>query len=310
MRKNTVITLGASFVFGVLAVALARGWINDAIESEYNKSAVSSAVSQSLDAKMVPVLVMDGDQSFGDRLTPDLVRVESVPEDMVPLGAYASKEALFLQDGAQTIVLTRLLRNEVILPHKISGPGAKGSLSALISAGKRAFAVRINDVAGVAGYITPGDHVDVLYVRDQDSRRNGNNLISDVLLQNIKVLGVDQNMDKMSAAPDVGKTVTLEVTGAEAQKLQLAMDAGKINMSLRSLGDVEETQTSTIRQSQLVKRADKQALAPKKRVYKPKAKNPGPTDSIAKITVFRGEIEDQVNVIKEGETFSTATQGG
>jgi len=207
VRQSTIITLGASVAFGVFAVFLARGWINDAIRDEYSRRGPSPAQPSSHSIATIPVVVVDADMNFGDVLSPALLKIVDYPAEAVPVGVYESLNNIFVDTNQNTVVLRHMARNEPVLD------------SVLISEGMRAVSVRVNEVAGVAGFIMPGDFVDVLYTRDDTTRRNGNNLKSDILLQNVKVLGIDQDLNDMASTPSVAKTVTLEVANIDAQKL-------------------------------------------------------------------------------------------
>lgn len=309
MRRSTVITLGASVAFGAMAVFLARSWINDAIRDEYSKRVPSqNAAVAKMAIDTVPVVVAVDGLNFGDLISPDALRVVEYPRDAVPEGTYETINQIFVDPSQPTIVLRHMSRNEAVLNYKISGPGARGSLSALIGDGMRAVSVRVSDVSGVSGFIMPGDYVDVIYTRDEESRRNGNNLKSDILLQHIRVLGIDQDLSELTDVPSVVKTVTLEVSNIDAQKLSLAQDAGKISLTLRRAGDTTIDQTRSVQQNSIL--ANKQNVVryvkPKPRAYaKPASK---PSSNLAEITIFRGEEKDQVKVIKDPET-ETKTNG-
>ncbi|NNE59153.1 MAG: Flp pilus assembly protein CpaB [Hellea sp.] len=299
MRQSTIITLGASVAFGVFAVVLARGWINDAIKDEYSKRVVpvNQVVGTPSGADMVSVIIVDADLNFGDVLTRDMLRVAEFPKDAVPVGAYETMNSIFVNPVQPTVVLRRMARNEAVLDYKISGPGARGSLSALINEGMRAVSVRVTDVSGVAGFVMPGDYVDVIYTRDEEVRRNGNNLKSDVLLQNVKVLGIDQDLNNDSELPSVVKTVTLEVSNVDAQKLHLAEDAGKLGLALRRAGDTQIQPVKTVQQQSILSNPQKAApVRTARRIYGAPKKTPS---NLAEITVFRGEKRDQVQVIKD-----------
>src|SRR3546814_6537331 len=113
------------------------------------------------------------------------------------------------------LVLRTLEVNEPVLENKISGFGGKASLAAILSPEMHAVTIRVNDVAGVAGFVLPGDRVDVLLTRDRTGGEGGNvanNLITDVLLQNVKVLGIDQDANQEKDKPSDAKAVTLEVS--------------------------------------------------------------------------------------------------
>ena len=299
MRQSTIITLGASAAFGVLAVILARGWINDAIQDEYARrsSSPDAAVQMSAPVNSVPVVVVTADLGFGDVLTPDMLKVVDFPEDAIPMGTYETMNSIFVDPSKPTIVLRRIAKHEAVLDYKISGPGARGSLSALINDGMRAVSIRVTDFSGVSGFVMPGDYVDVIYTRDEESRRNGNSLESDLLLQNIKVLGIDQDLNDTSDVPVIVRTVTIEVSNQDAQKLHLAQDAGKLSLTLRRAGDTSTEKTITIKQDSILGTPQKVVR------YVPR---PASTKAVkaedsrrAEVTIIRGESRDQVKVIKE-----------
>ncbi len=308
MRRSTVLSLGASVAFGVFAVIMAKSWINDAIRDEYSRHA-KPATGFTADfnrAEVVPVVVATRNLNFGDRLSPEVLRVVEYPADAIPSGTYETMNQIFVDPAKPTVVLRRMAENEAVLDYKISGPGARGSLSALIGEGMRAVSVRVSDVTGVSGFVMPGDFVDVIYTRDEESRRNGNNLKSDVLLQNIRVLGIDQDLNEMTNVPSVVKTVTLEVSNQDAQKLHLAQDAGKISLTLRSAGDTMIEQTASVLQQSILANQQRSVVRP---VAKRVASTPKPKSNtrsrLAEVTIFRGEERDQVQVLKDPtETLS------
>ncbi len=279
-------------------MVLARGWINDAIRDEYSKrNSQQDALMVNAPADVVPVVVLNSDLNFGDVLSPDVLRVAEFPIDAVPEGTYETINSIFVDPSQATIVLRRMARNEAVLTYKISGPGARGSLSALINEGMRAVSVRVNEVAGVAGFVMPGDFVDVIYTRDDQSRRNGNDLKSDILLQNIKVLGIDQDLNDQTNTPNVVKTVTLEVTNTDAQKLHLAQDAGKLSLTLRRAGDAIIEQNKTIAQKSILKSQQKFVTVKPRYVRKNPVK--AKDSNLANVTIIRGDDKDQVQVLKE-----------
>jgi pilus assembly protein CpaB len=150
----------------------------------------------------------------------------------LPEGAFATKHDL-LKDGRRA-VLTALERNEPILKSKITGPGQAGTLSSLLEEGKRAVTVRVDDVRGVAGFIRPNDRVDVVLIRGEGGAAGGS--YSDIILQGVKVLAVDQLTGERTEQATVAKVVTLEVSPEDAQKIVLATNIGKLSLILRQAG--------------------------------------------------------------------------
>ena len=144
-------------------------------------------------------------------------------------------------------MLASIERNEPILRTKITGPGQKATLSAVIQDGMRAVTIRTNDVEGVAGFVLPGDHVDVLLTR-QSERATGMN---DVVIQNARVLAVDQLADDAADRPTVARAVTLEVDTVAAQKIALAASLGNLSLMLRRAGEQHMDATRRVTASDL-----------------------------------------------------------
>jgi pilus assembly protein CpaB len=171
--------------------------------------------------------------TLGTPLTEDSIQEIPWAARVVPAGSFTSKEALF-KDGRR-IALATIQENEPILTAQITGPGERASLSTLLDKDKRAITIRVDDVRGVAGFILPNDCVDVVLVRGAgDGYRSRQ---SDLLLQDVKVIAVDQIASQQKDNPVVAKAVTLEVTPHEAQKISLATNVGSLSLILRKAGD-------------------------------------------------------------------------
>jgi pilus assembly protein CpaB len=135
--------------------------------------------------------------------------------------------------GGKRVVLAAIEINEPILAVKITGPGQRATLSAVLHEGMKAVTIRVNDVEGVAGFVLPGDRVDIALTR-LDGKGGAT---TDVVLQNAQVLAIDQSADERTAAPSVAKSVTLEVDTVAAQKLGLAAQLGSLSLMLRKAGE-------------------------------------------------------------------------
>jgi pilus assembly protein CpaB len=143
-----------------------------------------------------------------------------------------SQIADLLKHGKR-VVLTAIEPNEPVLSVKITGPGQRATLSALVRPGMKAVTIRVNDVDGVGGFVLPGDHVDVALTRQVDKE----NASTQVVLQDARVLAIDQVADERVANPAVAKSVTLEVDTVAAQKLGLAGTVGTLSLLLRKAGE-------------------------------------------------------------------------
>jgi pilus assembly protein CpaB len=116
------------------------------------------------------------------------------------------------------------------------------ALSALVKPGMKAVTIRVNDVEGVGGFVLPGDHVDAVLTRQLEK----GNATTQVVLQNTRVLAVDQTADERAAKATVAKSVTLEVDTVDAQKLWLASSVGSLSLLLRKAGETAEIRTRKV----------------------------------------------------------------
>src|SRR5262249_19668552 len=209
------------------------------------------------------IVVVTAKVGFGTELTRENVTEIPWAAAKIPDGAFASKDALF-KDGRR-VVLTPMERSETVLASKITGPGQRASLSTLLQEGNRAVTVRVDDVRGVAGFVLPGDRVDVVLIRSE-SRSNGQTEnSSDILVQHVKVLAVDQLANERQEQATVAKAVTLEVTTEQAQKILLATNVGRLSLILRQAWESQPEAAKRITDADLglaVLRAPAPAAAP------------------------------------------------
>ena len=111
--------------------------------------------------------------------------------------------------------------------------------------------VRVDDVRGVAGFVLPGDRVDVVFIRSVNRPNGPAENISDVLLQHVKVLAVDQIVNERQETPKVAQAVTLEVATDQAQKIILATNIGKLSLILRQAGENHAASVRRVTESDL-----------------------------------------------------------
>jgi pilus assembly protein CpaB len=217
VRPNNVIILFLAIVMGGIAAFLARNWI----ESHSRAYAAGDSAGT--------IVVAAQPLGFGAEVSPDSITEIPWMAKSLPNGAFVAKEDL-LKDGRR-VVLSPVERGEPILRSKITGPGQRALLSALLDEGQRAVTLRVDDVRGVAGFILPGDFVDVVLIAEDGPPRREN--YSEILLQHLKVLAVDQLASERQEQPTVAKAVTIEATPEQAQKLLLATNIGKLSLILR-----------------------------------------------------------------------------
>jgi len=269
MRANTVIMIVLAGVFGVLAVVLANIWL----------ASQRSAMAESTGTQGNTVVVASVALKFGDALSADKLREIAWPASAVPAGAFKTTKDALAGDGTRQALQT-IGVNEPVLSSKITGPGQRATLSAVLGEGMKAVSIRVNDVLGVAGFVFPGDRVDVLLTRTERNAEGSDQSFVDVLLQSMKVLAVDQVADESKDSPTVVKSVTLEASTKDAQKLTLAAGAGQLSLALRqaaaSKGETTERVTLSdltgetpadvaARQAELDKKAAAEAAAAEER---------------------------------------------
>lgn len=226
MRVSTLIMIGFAAVFGLLAVFLAQVWLNNAADQRLK----SIEAQRKAAPPARTIVVASKPLRFGDELNASELREVAWPEDALPAGAFPKIADVLV---GKRIVLAAIDPNEAILKNKITGPGQRATLSAMLDDGMKAVTVRVNDVEGVAGFVLPGDHVDVLLTRNEKG-----STLTDVVAQNVRVLAIDQLADERTDKPSVVKAVTLEVGVTDGQKISLAATAGTLSLLLRKAGEM------------------------------------------------------------------------
>jgi pilus assembly protein CpaB len=229
MRIGTIASLAASAALGLGALAVARIWL----PSQTAKAAGPAGQG-------VPVVIAKGPIAYGAKVQATDLILTRLPADAAPPGAYTSIDQVMKADsGGAPVALAAMAPHEAILPAKLSGPGAKPTLAAMIGQGMRAYTIAVTEVAGGGGHILPGDRVDVLLTRDVSNGTapgGKNDLQTDIVMQDLKVLGMDLNVDPSSTKPAVAHTATLEVDAGDAERLALAAQAGTLSLALRRVG--------------------------------------------------------------------------
>jgi pilus assembly protein CpaB len=196
------------------------------------------------------VVVADVDLPVGTELRPEQLRAIAWPVSSLPQGAFKDPKLL---EGK--VAAVRVYKGEVILPTKLAGSENNTGLSALLPAGMRAVAVKVDDVVGVAGFIHPGDVVDVIAtLRTEGSAAT---MVSKVILQNIKVIAVGKELDNRAKSSDkvVQATVaTLMVDAEESERLALGASQGKLLLTLRGPADIDDVATRGVSPNTLLAR--------------------------------------------------------
>jgi pilus assembly protein CpaB len=214
----------------ILALALVMGGVSVFLVNTYLQQQVTERKSVG-SIKTAQVVVAKKDLTFGQKLDEESVMMVSYPTEAVPKDAFKSLSEV-LNAEKPAIALNDIKEREIILPAKISPHGARGGLPARIPEDMRAMTISVNEVKGVAGFVLPGDFVDVLHTTTVG--RRDDRPVTRVIKQNLQVLGVDQLSSDDSNEPKVVNAVTLLVTQRDGQRLTLAQRLGELNLLLRN----------------------------------------------------------------------------
>ena len=265
VKARGLVLVGISAVLGVIAVA----WVQ--------KPTVTPMAG-------TKVVVATATLQFGDRLLAKSLDVVDFPQTSVPQGAFNSIDQV-ASATENRVALRKIVRGEPILAGSISASGGKATLSTVLDKDMRALTIRVNDVNGVAGFVQPSDRVDVLLTRSGVRGEAGNeHPQTDILIQNVKVLAIDQDSSEQSEKPTVAKAVTLEVTPDDAQKLTLGSSVGSLSLALRNATNPEAVVSRSLSVADLVPQTAAVAPPPAVRVVKEKP----PAIEPKKIEIIRG----------------------
>jgi pilus assembly protein CpaB len=221
MKARTVLTLLVSLGIAGLAALIANTWISQRLGAAEATEELAQVVSAAVD---IPV---------GTRIEATHVRVLALPASAVTSGSITG-----LDEALGRVAVQPLYAGEILLQKRLAEYAGGGALAAVIEPGKRAVTVRVNDVIGVAGFLAPGSRVDVVATR---RAAEGHSNMSKTLVENLKVLAVDQTVSTDKNDPVVVRAVTLEVSPKEAEQLVKATEEGKVQLTLRNPLDVAVT---------------------------------------------------------------------
>ena len=218
-NKRLIIAVLAAVAFGLIAAVSVSRYLANA--QEYTKN-------------LSNVVIAKTDIEIGSRIIAEQLSVAQFPRNVAPDGTFTKIDEKLVG----RIAVTKISAREPITENRLAPEGAAAGLSAIIPEGYRAMNVRVDDVVGISGFIMPGTLVDVVVViepPDNSSRER----ISKIVLQNIKVLANGANLDKPKNEKEAErvKTVTLQVTPDQAEKLALASSEGRLQLVMRNSVD-------------------------------------------------------------------------
>jgi pilus assembly protein CpaB len=280
-------------VFIVLALAMTVGGVFAFATYRYVQNVPAAKPNAAIQTR--PVVIAVANLDLGASLRREDVRTIDWPAESVPAGAFSDVQEVIGRGLIQPVV-----QNEAILPSKLASKEAGAGLPPVIKPGYRALSVRVNDVIGVAGYVLPGTHVDVVATISPSAQPN--DVTSKIVLTDVEVLasGTKIERDTEQGKPIAVSVVTLLVDPAEVERLTLASTEGKIQLALRNPLDAMAPTTSGIRPAGLLGAIGARPVARVARVASvaaaPKPSAPAPTPTVE---IIRGDKRTEETVRQE-----------
>ncbi|MGR4068938.1 Flp pilus assembly protein CpaB [Halomonas sp. LR3S48] len=233
MKKKGVVTMfSVSLLMAGGAALIGMSWMQ---EQNQERDSLVEAGQVVVAALQIP---------FGTTVQASDLKTLRLPPDSVPPGSFNDIENVVGRVSNQVIYAGEILHEGRVAEH-LGG----SALAALLDPGKRAMSVRVDDVVGVAGFLLPGNRVDVVSTRNDGNR---NSVESKTVLQNLKVLAVDQIASQERDGPVIVRAVTLEVDPSQAETLVKATQEGKVQLTLRNPLDHEEKPDLLVAQRELL----------------------------------------------------------
>ncbi|MFK8067847.1 MAG: Flp pilus assembly protein CpaB [Gammaproteobacteria bacterium] len=175
-----------------------------------------------------PVIVAALEIPFGQKVEASHLKTIQWPGEIMPEGIFNDPATI-----VGKIANTKIMQNELVLNSRVVDEVGGSVLAAIVSPKMRAVTIRVNDVLGVAGFLLPGNQVDVLATRQEDNKRPE----TETILEGLKVLAVDQTASTEEDKPIVVRTVTVEALPEQAEHLVRASEEGTVQLVLRNPSD-------------------------------------------------------------------------
>jgi pilus assembly protein CpaB len=235
MRARTLLFLILAVGTAGLTATFVRGWMNAQQAAIAGKTAPAPVIAAA------EVLVAAHPMPAGTFIKVDDLSWQVWPEGKLADG-YVTKDKGSTDPFVGAVVKTGFQVGEPITEARVAKPGDRGFLAAVLSPGTRAVALSVTATSGVAGFVLPGDRVDILvtHVLPPDGKEKRTINATETALEDLRVIAIDQTTNDESKAAVLARTVTLEATPKQAEVLSLIDQMGKVSLALRSLSVVAQ----------------------------------------------------------------------
>ncbi|MCF6216087.1 MAG: Flp pilus assembly protein CpaB [Emcibacter sp.] len=241
---KSIVLIGVALVVAGITAVLARSLI-----SAPEPTTTSPQIVERIADSKMKILVASINMPVGHFIKPDDLVWQSWPDETVHESYVQQDSNITLDSFNGAVVRSATSSGEPILENRMVKPGNRGFMAAVLPTGKRAISIRITATTGNAGFVFPGDRVDILLthqvaIKDKIRKKAR---VSETILRNIRILAINQRTNNPTHTPAIGQTATLEVTPKEAEAISLAKNIGELSLILRSLGteDTNDVQTVT-----------------------------------------------------------------
>lgn len=287
MNRNVIIVLAGGFVIALLVALIVQAGLSGGKGSEGQ------------------ILVATKNLPIGQELSITDVKWQGWPKDATSASMIVRKDKQKLEDVAKGRLRREIAKGEPIMSNALLAEGKGNVLAAALEPGMRAVAIKVKAESMVGGFIAPGDRVDVIMtydvrVDDRDNvaiKQQIQKYASETVLENVRVLAIDQQAKKDDDKAKVGRTVTLEVDSKGAEKLNLAGAMGDLALSLRPIGDMSKTPDEGRRMT-----TDAQVSSVLREINRLEAGGTGGPSNV--VRVYNGENVQNI-VVRKSEPEST-----
>jgi len=273
MNKKTLFSIMLSIIFGIAAILIAQNWLEEnKPKASENELYVSVATMQ------IPV---------GTEIQAKHIVLKAVPKSLATDDTVETPDDIYEMIAKDPIYAGDIIRKERLY---IKGQGS--TLASLISKNMRAITIRVDDVVGVAGFLLPGNRVDILSTSQKDGK-----VTTEIILNNIKILAIDQRAAQSENKPQLVRAVTVEVDLDQAEALLTARSKGRLQLALRNPVDNDDITRMPIPEKTLLPVTidnpdNDSSLTTPEPTYKAKTKAYTNRD----VEVIRGTIQESVQL--------------
>ncbi len=247
MTLRTVVLLVLALVTAASTAFYARNWLN----AERAAMMAMVPAEAALAAPATFILVAADTLSAGNFVKAEDLKWQAWPEEGV-IDSYSVRGKREMTDFVGAVVRTSVSGGEPLTDARVAHPGDRGFLAAVLDPGKRAVSVPVNATSGIAGFVFPGDWVDVIltvrFRTESETGKSQERYFSETLLNDIRVLAIDQAVENQDGAVSVAKTATLEVDPKQAEKIAIALEMGGLSLSLHSIAREQDRFAKVARQ--------------------------------------------------------------